>query len=151
MNKGVISEKQFADKEPDKVVIKKLINEAFKARKMAYAPYSEFLVGAAALGSNGRIYTGCNIENVSFSATICAERTAMFKGVSDGCDNFKYIAIVGAKNGEKVEFCYPCGICRQVMVEFACDGDFYIIVARDEDDYRVHTLEELLPGAFDRF
>ena len=96
---------------------KELILSALKARENAYAPYSQFLVGAALLCSDGTVYTGCNIENISYSGTVCAERTAIFKAVSDGKREFSKIAIVGGKKGETIS-AYPCGICRQVMAEF---------------------------------
>lgn len=122
---------------------KELILKAFQGRKNAYAPYSGFKVGAAVLTEDGNIYTGCNIENASYGATNCAERTAIFKAVSEGHENVKAIAIVGEKN----KYTYPCGICRQVMAEFALP-DIKIILAKNEREYIVKTLDEILPGAF---
>ena len=133
-----------------------LIRQAMKARENAYAPYSNFYVGAALLTNfekDGKplIYTGCNIENSAFSPTNCAERTAFFKAVSEGCRAFKAIAIVGGPSDRDVEsLCYPCGVCRQVMAQF-CDLDaFRIIVAADRSHWEECTLRELLPRAFHR-
>lgn len=112
----------------------------------SYSPYSDFRVGAALLCKSGKIYTGCNIENVSFSPTNCAERTAFFKAVSEGEREFAAIAIVGGKKGEVTDYCYPCGVCRQVMAEF-CDSDLEIITACP-DGIKSYTLKELLPKAF---
>ncbi len=126
-----------------------LVAAAFEARKNAYVPYSGFAVGAALLSDDGRIFLGCNIENVTFSPTVCAERTAFFKAVSEGVNEFLAIAVVGGLEnlGEgQVDFCTPCGVCRQVMAEF-CDADFKIITARSRDEYQEHTLAELLPLA----
>ncbi len=126
----------------------KLINEALLASDMAYSPYSGYCVGAALLTASGRIYTGCNIENSSYGATNCAERTAIFKAVSEGEKDFTAIAIAGHKRGEKpVEYAFPCGICRQVMAEF-CKKDFKVIVAISEEDYKEYRLEEILPESF---
>ncbi len=122
-----------------------LINKAKKARENAYAPYSEFKVGAALLCKDGKIYTGCNIENISYGATNCAERTAIFKAVSEGEYEFEAMAIVGGK--DKLELTSPCGMCRQVMSEF-CDSDFKIILA-DDVNQKEYLLEELLPLSFD--
>ncbi len=125
-----------------------LIADALKARERAYVPYSHFKVGAALLSKDGTVYTGCNIENASFGATNCAERTAFFKAVSEGVTDFSGIAIVGGKgDGEITGYAYPCGICRQVMLEF-CDRDFTVIIARSEKDYKVHTLKEIIPLGF---
>lgn len=130
---------------------KLLIEKAFEAQKFSYAPYSSFNVGAALLGTNGKIYQGCNIENASFTPTNCAERTAFFKAVSEGQLEFSAIVIVGNLNGVKEgegEYCAPCGVCRQVMSEF-CDPDtFKIYLAKSVDDYKVYTLKELLPLGF---
>lgn len=127
---------------------KVLIQQALEARKMAYAPYSGYAVGAALLAADGRRYLGGNIENASYGVTNCAERTAFFKAVSDGVRDFAAIAIAGGKIGETpVEYAYPCGICRQVMQEF-CRDDFVIYVVKSEQDYRSYTLKELLPFGF---
>ena len=127
-----------------------LIKMAFEARKYAYAPYSHFKVGAALCAENGKIYTGCNVENASFGATMCAERTAVFKAVSQGERNFKAIAIVGGLTEEERElsgYAYPCGMCRQVLSEFG-KPDMKVIVARTAEDYKEFTLGELLPESF---
>ena len=112
----------------------------------SYSPYSKFRVGAALLTASGKVYTGCNIENAAFSPTVCAERTAFFKAISDGETEFKAIAIVGGKDGETNNECTPCGVCRQVMQEF-CSKDFTIITATDKG-YNRYTLEQLLPNSF---
>lgn len=122
---------------------KELIRIAIKAREMAYVPYSNFKVGAAVLTEDESIYSGCNIENASFGAANCAERTAIFKAVSEGHSTIKAIAIVG----DTTAYTYPCGICRQVISEFA-EGNTPVILAKNESDYIVKTLEEILPGAF---
>ncbi len=125
-----------------------LVKAAIDVRNRAYAPYSHYQVGAALLSADGRIYQGCNVENASYGATNCAERTAFFKAVSEGVCEFTAIAIAGGlKDKEISDFAYPCGICRQVMQEF-CKPDFQIIVAKSEVDYQVMTLAELLPHGF---
>ncbi|MBX4263227.1 cytidine deaminase [Clostridium estertheticum] len=121
----------------------KLVSQALQARKNAYAPYSNFKVGAAVLTDDGKVFTGCNIENASYGATNCAERTAIFKAVSEGYKTIKAIAIVGVQN----DYTYPCGICRQVIAEFATD-DTKIILGKNDTEYIVKTLDEILPGAF---
>ncbi len=128
--------------------IKQLINEALNARNYAYAPYSQFTVGAALITEDDSVYTGCNVENASYGATNCAERTAIFKAVSEGERLIKAIAIVGGvKNGD-MTYAYPCGVCRQVLREFSNPGDLVIIVAKNQDDYKTYSLEELLPESF---
>lgn len=128
-----------------------LLEEALKARKAAYAPYSGFQVGAALLCADGSIYTGCNVENSSYGAACCAERTAFFKAVSEGKRSFRAIAVVGGKkDGEVLESCPPCGICRQVMREF-CSSDFAVVLGRSSLDYNIYTLEQLFPLPFDMF
>ena len=124
----------------------KLIETAVDAMQNSYSPYSNFKVGAALLCKNGNVYIGCNIENASFSATICAERTAILKAVSEGEKFFDAIAIVGGKNGEITSFCSPCGICRQTLGEF-CSEDFKIILF-DGQNSKIYTLKELLPLSF---
>ena len=126
-----------------------LICKALEARQKAYAPYSGFMVGAALLCKDGRIFTGCNIENASYGATNCAERTAFFKAVSEGYREFTAIAIAGGRReAQSLEYCAPCGICRQVMSEF-CDSDaFLVILPRSEEDYKSYTLGQLLPLGF---
>lgn len=120
-----------------------LVSKALEARENAYVPYSNFKVGAAILTEDNNIYTGCNIENASYGATNCAERTAIFKAISEGHKQIKAIAIVGVEN----EYTYPCGICRQVIAEFA-SKDIKIIIAKNKNEYIVKELEEVLPGAF---
>lgn len=121
---------------------------ALDAQAHAYAPYSKFTVGAALLTRGGKVYKGCNIENKSFSPTVCAERVAIFKAISEGENDFEAIAVVGSyKDGTYKHFCAPCGVCRQVLSEF-CAPDFKIILGDDSGDCEVHTLAELLPQAF---
>ncbi len=124
-----------------------LISLAKKAAEHAYAPYSDFKVGAALLCKSGKVYTGCNIENASFSPTNCAERTAFFKAVSEGERDFISIAVVGGKDGDFKDYCTPCGVCRQVMAEF-CDRDFRVILGKNGEDFKVITLRNLLPDSF---
>ncbi len=118
-----------------------LVKKAYEAMEFSYSPYSKFKVGAALLTESGKVYTGCNVEIVSFGATNCAERTAIFKAISEGEMNYKAIAVVSSSN----DLTFPCGICRQVIVEFAKDID--IIVAKGYD-YEVFKIEELLPRSF---
>lgn len=126
-----------------------LIEEAFRMRRFSYAPYSDFKVGAALATKGERIFTGCNIENSAFSPTVCAERTAFFKAVSEGEKDFEAIAIVGGKEGTKeFDFCPPCGVCRQVMTEFCDPDNFKIILAKSVDEYKIFTLRELMPESF---
>lgn len=125
-----------------------LIKQAIEARKKSYSPYSHFQVGAAILSSKGKVYTGCNIENAAFSVTICGERTAIFKGVSEGEKRFVKIAIAGGREGEALDYCPPCGVCRQVMREFANPKDFIILLAKSETEYKEYTLSQLLPEDF---
>lgn len=113
----------------------------------SYAPYSNYFVGAALLCSDGKVYTGCNIENAAFSPTNCAERTAFFKAVSEGEKDFVAVAVVGGPHGRTDAYCAPCGVCRQVMREF-CGDDFKIILAKSVSDYKVFTLAEILPQSF---
>lgn len=128
--------------------IKELIGSAYEASKNAYCKYSRYHVGAALLCKDGRIFTGCNIENSSYGATNCAERTAVFKAVSEGNREFEAIAIIGYLEGKEPEsYAFPCGICRQVMAEF-CEPRFKIIVAKSVSDYKVYSLDELLPENF---
>ena len=125
-----------------------LVKAAIDATKYAYVPYSNFKVGAAILAENGTIYTGCNIENASYSPTNCAERTAIFKAVSEGVTKFKKIAVVGGPNGNLENYCPPCGVCRQVISEFA-DQDFELILGTSENTYAVYNFfEEVLPLSF---
>ena len=126
-----------------------LIKQALEMRKMAYVPYSHFQVGAALLCADGKVYTGCNIENAAYTPSNCAERTAFFKAVSEGEREFTAIAITGgAETAEELEYCAPCGVCRQVMMEF-CDYDnFKVILAKSEREYQVYSLREILPMGF---
>lgn len=129
-------------------VIKNLIRDAIEGMKHAYTPYSNYCVGAALLTSSQKIYTGCNIENASYGPTNCAERTAIFKAISEGERNFAAIAIVGGKNGMLTDYFPPCGVCRQVMREFVDPTKFLVIVAKSVEEYQIFFLEELLPLGF---
>ena len=120
---------------------------AIKSRQAAYSPYSDYKVGAALICVNGKVYTGCNIENASYGATVCAERTAFFKAVSEGERDFSAIAVAGGKGDELSDKFLPCGICRQVMSEF-CKPDFTVLVVTGNNSYKEFTLSELLPNAF---
>ena len=120
---------------------KYLIRKAFEAQKMAYVPYSKYKVGAALSTEDGEIFTGCNIEIASYSPTLCAERTAIFKAVSEGHKKIKAIAVVGDS-----EFTYPCGVCRQVIREFGKDAT--IIIANSEENFKEYALDDLLPHSF---
>lgn len=123
---------------------KELIDAALAARENAYVPYSNFKVGSAVLMEDGSIFSGCNIENASYGATNCAERTAIFNAVSHGHTKIKALAVVGDPHN----FTFPCGICRQVMVEFAENKEIPIIIIKNKDEYMVETMEDILPGAF---
>ena len=125
-----------------------LIEKALEARRKAYVPYSHFHVGAALETETGEVFLGCNVENASYGAANCAERTAFFKAVSEGHRKFRRIAIVGGFLDSIEDYCMPCGICRQVMAEFTDIHDFQVILAKSTDDYHVYSLEELLPHAF---
>lgn len=125
-----------------------LIKAAFLAREKSYAPYSGFHVGAALLTKAGNVYAGCNIENAAFTPTNCAERTAIFKAVSEGEKEFVKIAIVGGATGKRMEYCPPCGVCRQVMREFVSPQEFVIILAKSVEEYKEYTLKELFPESF---
>ena len=128
---------------------KALLAMANEARAMSYCPYSGFAVGAALLTSDGKVYRGANIENASFTPTVCAERTAFFKAITEGEKDFVAIAIAGGRAGEPpVADCPPCGVCRQVMSEF-CSRDFYVIWGNEEKITK-KTLAEILPDGFDK-
>ncbi len=129
---------------------RELCRMAIEAREKAYSPYSHFNVGAALLTADDEIYQGCNIENSSYTPTICAERTAIFKAVSEGKRDFKAIAIAGAAEGAELPFkpCPPCGVCRQVMTEFCSPDDFEVILAQSEDIFTSYKLRDLLPLGF---
>ena len=125
-----------------------LIARALEARERAYAPYSHYAVGAALLTAEGEIYQGCNVENASYGVSCCAERTAFFKAVSEGVRQFRAICVVGGP-GERLDaYTPPCGVCRQVMMEFCQPEEFEIILATGIKDYKVYTLKELLPQGF---
>ena len=132
----------------DKKTIEKLIDTALAQLEFSYAPYSGFNVGAALLAKNQAVYTGCNIENAAYTPTNCAERTAFFKAVSEGVRDFEAICIVGGKNQKATGYTAPCGGCRQVMMEFCNPKTFKIILAIDSENYRVYTLEDMLPQGF---
>ena len=132
----------------EKAMIEKLIDIAIRQLDFSYSPYSGFKVGAALLTKDGEIYTGCNIENASYTPTNCAERTAFFKAVSEGIREFQAICIVGGQNGVLTGYAAPCGVCRQVMMEFCDPETFQIILAIDKEKYDVFTLKELLPLGF---
>ncbi len=126
-----------------------LVKIAIEARKSSYTPYSHFNVGAALLTKDGKIYKGCNIESAAYTPTCCAERTAFFKAVSEGERHFEGIAVVGGKAGEEIsELCPPCGVCRQVMMDFCDPNDFEIILASSIDQIKTFKLKELLPLGF---
>ena len=142
-----MDEKSRSGLEPEIKVT--MIKMALEARKNSYSPYSHFQVGACLLTKEGRLYTGCNIENAAYGPTHCAERTAFFKAVSEGERDFAGIAIVGDKEGTVVDnYAFPCGVCRQVMTEFTDPETFVILVAKSEKDYLETTLAALLPNAF---
>lgn len=126
--------------------MKELIELAKKASLNSYSPYSNFKVGVALLTKDNKIYTGCNIESVSYTPTCCAERVAFFKAISDGNRDFESIAVVGGQDGNFDNFCFPCGVCRQVMNEF-CDKDFKIYVT-DGKEIKTYLLKDLLPYSF---
>ena len=128
--------------------IKILIENAINMLQRSYIPYSNFAVGASLMTKEGKIYNGCNIENSAYTPSNCAERTAFFKAVSEGERDFKAIAIVGGPNRVIKDYCAPCGVCRQVMKEFCESSEFKIILARSVDDYKIFSLEELLPLGF---
>lgn len=124
-----------------------LCRKAIEAKQKAYAPYSGFCVGAALLSADGQVFTGCNVENASFSPTICAERAAIVKAVSEGVRSFSMLAVVGGKGETIAPATPPCGVCRQVLGEF-CGPDVPILLVQSETEYTTVTLGELLPFAF---
>ena len=131
-----------------KIKAKELVEAACRARLSAYAPYSSFSVGAAILCSDGKIYEGCNIENSSFTPTCCAERVAIFKAISEGRRDFIAVAVVGGKIGaEEWEFCYPCGVCRQVLAEF-CEPEMPVLLGSSNGEVLTTSVGELLPYTF---
>ncbi|MBQ6787751.1 MAG: cytidine deaminase [Lachnospiraceae bacterium] len=127
---------------------RELIRLALEAREAAYAPYSGFRVGAALLTKEGKVYKGCNIENASYTPTNCAERTAFFKAVSEGEREFAAIAVVGGSGDLPKNYAFPCGVCRQVMMEFCDPKTFHVITAISENEYLDKTLEAMLPHGF---
>lgn len=132
----------------DTLKIRELAASALRMREFSYVPYSDFAVGAALLTKDGKIYTGCNVENAAFGPSICAERTAVVKAVSEGDRQFAAIAIAGGRRGMAPEkYCPPCGVCRQVLAEF-CSPDMPVILARSNEDLKIMTLGDLLPHSF---
>lgn len=130
-------------------MIEELIEQAINAREFSYSPYSGYRVGAALMTEDGVVYTGCNIENAAYTPTNCAERTAFFKAVSEGKRAFRAIAIAGGPDGDAItQYAYPCGVCRQVMMEFCEPQAFDVIVAKSKSEYQVKKLQELLPDGF---
>lgn len=126
-----------------------LIKQALEARKKAYAPYSNFAVGAALLAKDGQIFSGCNVESATFAPGTCAERTAIFTAVAQGVKEFEAIAVVGGKaDACELNYCAPCGVCRQMLAEFCIPKEFVIIIAKSESEYIIKTLQELLPMSF---
>ncbi len=132
----------------DKKLVQEMIDLAIEQLKYSYTPYSGFKVGAALLTKDGKLYTGCNIENAAYTPTNCAERTAFFKAVSEGERAFEAICVVGGKDGILTEYAAPCGVCRQVMMEFCSPETFKIILATSREQYEIFTLKELLPLGF---
>mgnify|MGYP001264678510 CR=1 FL=1 len=136
-------------KKLEETQIQELVEKAIGMMDHSYVPYSHFHVGAALLAKNGNVYGGCNIENAAYPATNCAERTAIFKAVSEGKTEFRAIAIVGGPKGKEPEnFCAPCGVCRQVMAEFCDPETFRIILMNGDGEIRDYLLKELLPLGF---
>ena len=126
-----------------------LCNVAITATDKSYSPYSGCKVGAALLSADGQVFTGCNIENAAYSPGICAERTAVYKAISEGCRKIKAIAIVGDKTGDSIsQYAFPCGVCRQVMREFSNPEEMIVIVAKSCEEYQLYTLNQLLPESF---
>jgi len=132
----------------DKDLISTMIDEAMNMLQYSYTPYSNFKVAAALHSKDGRIFGGCNIENAAYSPGNCAERTAFFKAVSEGVTEFDGIVILGGKDGSITDYCPPCGVCRQVMMEFCDPKTFQIILPKSKEDYKVYTLEEMIPLGF---
>lgn len=132
----------------EKLQIQELIRTAMEQLKFSYVPYSHFHVGAALLAKDGTVFTGCNIENAAYGPTNCAERTAFFKAVSEGTREFSAICVVGGMNAVVTEYAPPCGVCRQVMMEFCNPEEFQIILAVDKEHYEVFLLKDLLPLGF---
>lgn len=142
------TENSVAQGNLEKNQIEEMIELALRQRTFSYVPYSHFHVGAVLLAKNGKYYTGCNIENASYTPTNCAERTAFFKAVSEGVREFQAICIVGGKEGTVTDYTAPCGVCRQVMMEFCDPETFQIILAISKETYQVYTLKQLMPQGF---
>jgi len=134
--------------ERNRDMVKELAERALENLDRAYVPYSHFHVSAALLAEDGRVFTGVNVENASYPAGICAERTAFVKAVSEGAKEFSAIAICGGEDGHVTDYCPPCGICRQVMREFCDPENFRIFLVKTPEDYREYRLSELLPESF---
>ena len=132
----------------DRAMEEALAGKALDMTRASYAPYSRFRVGAAVLAASGRVYGGANVENASYGATVCAERAAIFAAVAAGERELVALAVAGGRDGEVTDYCPPCGICRQVMREFARPESFRVLVARSATDYRAYALSELLPEGF---
>lgn len=130
------------------VTDRELILEAIEGRKRAYTPYSHFQVGAALLASDGSVFRGCNVENAGYTPSNCAERTAFFKAISEGVREFSAIAIVAGKKDGELIITSPCGVCRQVMMEFCDPSTFRIILAKSPEEYQEYTLEQIFPIGF---
>ena len=128
--------------------VQELIQKAMNMRTFSYAPYSEFKVGAALLTESGKVFTGCNIENAAYTPCNCAERTAFFKAVSEGIRSFRAICVVGGKGADLTEYAAPCGVCRQVMMEFCNPDTFEIILAVSPEKYEIFKLKDLFPMGF---
>ena len=125
-----------------------LVKEAIKAKNHSYSPYSKFKVGAALLTKSGKVYLGANIENIAYSPSNCAERTAFFKAVFDGEKEFEAIAVAGGLDDDNTDYCYPCGVCRQVMLEFCDPETFKFISVKDKENYKEYFLKEIIPFGF---
>lgn len=134
--------------EKNKLNESKLVEMALEAREASYSPYSGFKVGAALLADSGEVYKGCNIENAGYTPSNCAERTAFFKAISEGDKKFTSIAIVGGNDTEPLDYCAPCGVCRQVMMEFCNYENFKVILAKSPREYKSYSLKELFPLGF---
>lgn len=132
----------------DKKLVEEMIDLAIRQMDFSYVPYSHFRVGAALLSKSGKIYTGCNIENAAYTPTNCAERTAFFKAVSEGVREFDAICVVGGKDGILTRYASPCGVCRQVMMEFCDPETFQVIMAISREEYEIFSLKEMLPMGF---
>lgn len=132
----------------DEKLVRELIEAASAQRQYSYAPYSGYRVGAALLAADGQVYTGCNVENAAWSPTLCAERTAVGKAVSEGARQFEAICVVGGRGEVPTSYSAPCGVCRQVLREFCDPAAFRVILATDPTHYAIYTLQELLPQSF---